>query len=342
MSILSVLGKKKKEGPVILSVETLIPEILKQNLRTITGNASEPEFVQVKFKNWQVYLSGEDNGFILKFFRSSIRSPFLVFFPSDFISKYVPSVNKKNLPPELLKFPGDLPLYLLPEESTKIATVSGSGEKAGFPEYLCSELEGKDELLWQTSGSIIFTVKFESAIIYLFLAEKENQQFNKRCLESGITLDLKDNLLSGTVSTRTDEAIKDNNDIVSRKISNQAEFLFGRFFLPRVILIGEHNAVSGFDTITWGSENVAAETGVNFFLGLTIDEKSYSINYFIPVKGESNASLTKIMQSAFKAVLPMWRKFFEVTKVEGAKQELSKVVRSCFPVASNIKTAKFQ
>ena len=196
MGILSVLSKKKKEDPIILTVKTLIPELLGQNFNKLTGNTSEIELVQIKFTNWQVYLSGEDNGYILKFFRGSTRSPFLVFFPSDFIATYLPSINGKDISSELLKFLGNLPLYLLQEEkSPGIVSVSASGEKAGFPDYICSELKGKDEVLWQTSGAEIFTVKFESVLIYLFLGEEETLKFNNRCHESGITPDLIGNLL---------------------------------------------------------------------------------------------------------------------------------------------------
>ncbi len=321
MGILSVLGKKKKEEPVILSVKTLIPELLGSNIKKITGNTSEIELVQIKFTNWQIYLSGEDNGYILKFFRSSTRSPFLVFFPSDFITTYLPSINGKDISSELLKFLGNLPLYLLQEEkSPGIDSVGASGEKAGFPEYICSELKGKDEVLWETSGVEIFTVKFESVIIYFFLVEEEILQFNNHCQESGITLDLIDNLLLNPVSIQRDEAFEDHDNILSRKISNEADFIFGRFFLPRSILLGEHSAVSGFDTINWGSDNSVPETGVNFALTFTINEKPYSINYFIPSKGESNASLAKMMQSLLKAVLPMWRRFFEISNIGGGQR----------------------
>ena len=317
MGILSILRKKKKEEPVILTVKTLIPELLGRNLKKITGNTSEIELVQIKFTNWQIYLSGEDNGYILKFFRSSTRSPFLVFFPSDFIATYLPSINGKDISSELLKFLGDLPLYLLPEEIQKKDSVGDSVEKADFPEYICSELKGKDEVLWQTSGAGIFTVKFESVLIYLFLGEEEILQFNNRCQESGITPDLIGNLLLNPVSILSNEAIEDHANIVSKEISNEAEFLFGRFFLPRSILLGEHSAISGFDNINWGSENVTAETGVSFALTFTINDKLYSINYFIAAKGESNASLTKIMQALLKAVLPVWRRFFEISNVGG-------------------------
>ncbi|MCK5199636.1 MAG: hypothetical protein KAR21_14850 [Spirochaetales bacterium] len=325
MGILSALSKKKKEEPLILSVETLIPELFRKSFKKITGNISKVELFQEKFANWQIYLTGADNGYVLKFFRSSTRSPLLVFFPSDFILKYAPSVNGKDLSSKLLKFLGDLPLYLLSEESKEIDSVIDSGSKAGLPEYVFSELKGKEELLWQTSGARIFTVKFESAHIYLFLEEAEFCQFNGICRESEITLNKIQNLSRDISFVSKDESHKGSDPPVSMGISKEADFALGRFFLPRRILLGDHNAVSGFDTVSFESEQSIAEGGIYFVLDITIHEKPFSINYFIPAKDESRDSLSGMMQSMIKAVLPVWRKFFEVIKVGGGQRSRAAV-----------------
>ncbi|MCK5197130.1 MAG: hypothetical protein KAR21_02200 [Spirochaetales bacterium] len=313
MGILSVLSKKKKEGPVILSVETLVPELLKKNFENITGEIAKIELRRVKFIHWQIYLEGEDSGFIVKFFRNSTHSPLLFFFPSDFVSKYVPSVTGKDLQSKLLQFPGLLPAYLFPEVDTEKDPVINFETNVSLPDCVCSELTGKDEVLWQTSGTGIFNITFGSASIYLFLVEKEIQQFNNYCLESEITIDLLQNLNQGPT-------LEDKENTGFDKISNQAEFLLGRFFLSRTTLIGEHNAVSGFDTISWGLEDNAAESGVNFALTFTVNGKPYNVNYFIPAEGKSKDSLSRMMQSLIKAVLPMWRRFFEITNVGGGQR----------------------
>lgn len=317
MSFLSVFNKNKKEEPVILSVETLIPELFRQNLEKITGNTPEVEIVQVKFINWQIYLTGQDSGHVLRFFRNSTRSPLSIFFPAEFISKYIPAKTGEELQSELVKLLGLLPAYLMSEIKPGVEPAGDDGEQTSLPDFICSELKGKDEVLWQTSGSRIFNIKLGSAFIYLFLAEEEVYQFNSLCLESEITFDLIQNLSQNTSSINRDETLEDEDSIVSNKISNQAEFLLGRFFLPRSILMGEHNAVSGFDEIDFESEHWLEEDGINFTLNITIDDNTYSINYFIPAKGESKASLLRMMQYLIKAVLPMWKRFFEIRKAGG-------------------------
>ncbi|MCK5342688.1 MAG: hypothetical protein KAR20_04750, partial [Candidatus Heimdallarchaeota archaeon] len=201
--------------------------------------------------------------------------------------------------------------------------VMDDGEQISLPDFVCSELKGKDEVLWQTSSSRIFNIKFESAFIYLFLAEEEVYQFNTLCMESEITFNLIQNSTQDTFFINRDGIIKGCDTRASNKISNQSEFLLGRFFLPRSILIEEHNAVSGFDTISFEQENAAEEGGINFALDITIDDNTYSINYFIPAKGESKASLSRMMQYLIKAVLPMWERFFEIRKVGGKQGGLS-------------------
>ena len=198
-----------------------------------------------------------------------------------------------------------------------IEPVRDDEEQISLPDFICSELKGKDEILWQTSGSRIFNIRFGYVFIYLFLAEEEAQQFNSLCRESEITFDLIQNLSKDIPFIKRDEIHKGNDTYASNKISNQSEFMLGRFFLPRVILIGEHYAVSGFDTISFQPGNVVEEGGINFALNITIDENSYNINYFIPAKGESKASLSRMMQYLIKAVLPMWKRFFEIRKAGG-------------------------
>ena len=317
MGILSVLSKKKKEGPVILSAETLIPELLGQNLKKINGNTPDVELVQIKFTNWQIYLTGQDSGHVLRFFRNSTRSPLSIFFPSEFISKYIPAETEKELQSKLVKLLGLLPAYLMSEIKPGVEAVRDDGEQSSLPDFICSELKGRDEVLWQTSGSKIFNIRFGTEFIYIFLAEDEAQKFNRLCRDSEITFDLIQNLTQNSPSINRDETLEFKDNIVSNEISNQSEFLLGRFFLPRTILVGEHNAVSGFDKIDFEPEQLMEEGGVNFVLNITIDEKTYSIDYFIPAKDESKASVSRIMQYLIKAVLPMWRRFFEIRKVGG-------------------------
>ncbi|MCK5200857.1 MAG: hypothetical protein KAR21_21025, partial [Spirochaetales bacterium] len=304
-------------------VETLIPELLRQNLNRINGNTSEVELVQEKFTNWQIYLAGQDSGQVLRYFRNSTRSSLLIFFPDDFISEYIPAKTGEELQSELVKFPGLLPAYLMSVIKPDIEPVRDDEEQISLPDFICSELKGKDEILWQTSGSRIFNIRFGYVFIYLFLAEEEAQQFNSLCRESEITFDLIQNLSKDIPFIKRDEIHKGNDTYASNKISNQSEFMLGRFFLPRVILIGEHYAVSGFDTISFQPGNVVEEGGINFALNITIDENSYNINYFIPAKGESKASLSRMMQYLIKAVLPMWKRFFEIRRVGGKQGGLS-------------------
>ncbi|MCK5154077.1 MAG: hypothetical protein KAQ93_06920, partial [Spirochaetales bacterium] len=134
---------------------------------------------------------------------------------------------------------------------------------------------------------------------------------NKNCMEYGITLDS---------IKETDQKVytRINFDNKLKIIENQAGFLFGRFFLPRITLMGEHSAVSGFDSALFKPEFEKKEDGVNFVLNLTIDGNIYNVNYFIPSKIESRANLSRMIQSIVKAVFSMWRKYFEIQKIGGS------------------------
>ncbi len=299
MGILSGLSKKKKTEPVVLSVELLILETLKQNLNKQAPGSLNFETEVIKSENFQTDFIQNPVGFVLRFFTDSVKAPILIFVPNNFISKYISRKNEKDK--ELLNIFGFIPKYILANIDPDIELLN----------YIGMNLKNKDEFLWDVSAYKVIKIKTGSLSCFLFIEEKTFLMFNKNCQEYGIA----PANIKGTIL----ENISSNTFINRMNLNrNQADFLFGRFILPRSCSLGEHFAVSLFDSIRFKPEFERKTDGVNFVLNLSIDENIYYVNYFIPSQTDSRANLSKMIQSLVKAVLPLWKKYFEIEKIGGS------------------------
>lgn len=297
MGIFSGLSKKKTIEPVILSVEVLISEVLKKNLENKISSTLSPVIEVMKLENFQLTFVQDPGGYVLRYFSDSLVAPLAIYVPEDFLLKYISPKNRKVPEPELVNIFGTIPGYLL-SEIDKSVDCTGS--------YLNS----RNELLWSISAYKVIKVKINSVSVFLFMDEKRFILFNKNCLESEITFNNIDQSLLKASTHEKSNKLKITED--------RANFLFGRFFLPRTLLLGDHIAVSGFDLVLIKPEYEKKEDGANFILNITIDGNIYNINYFIPSKIESRANLSRMLKSLVKAVLPMWRKYFKIQKIGGS------------------------
>ena len=308
MGILSGINKKKQIEPVILSVKLLISEILKQNLKEKSDNSISLEIEDLKFENFQITFLQKKGGYILRYFEGFVRAPLLLYIPDDFIVKYISLKNRKVPESELVNIFDRIPEYLFAEIKPDTDSVKGSVEKSNFIYCTGSFLSNKDEFLWNASAYKISQISLGSVSCFLLLEENRFIMFNNKCQENNISF----NLLKDFVEDNIVLAEFDNN---LKLAENKEDFLFGRFLLPRNTLLGEHVAVSGFDSVIFNPEFKIKEDGVNFVLNLTIDGNIYRINYFIPSKIESRDNISRMIKTIVKAVLPMWKKYFEIQKI---------------------------
>ena len=312
MGILSGLNRKKKIEQVFLSVEILVLKLLKENLKNFSTKNLNPEIEILKVENFQIDFVKEHKGFVLQYFNESIKAPLVIYIPVDFISQYIPLKYRVDPEIELLKLFSHIPEHLLSTIDQNSNFTFSSGEKPGLLNYIGSNLMSVDGFLWNISSYIIIQIKIESFSSYLFMEEKKFSMFNKNCKEYEVLLD--------SINSSNQKYTSQNEFNNKFKVTgNEAEFLIGRFFLPRIIQLGEHNAVSGIESVTYEPEFANNETGVNFVLNLSINNEIYNINFFITSKIESKDYITSMIKALVKAVLPMWRKYFEIQKVGGSK-----------------------
>ena len=312
MSILSGLSKKNKIEPVILSVERLISELLKQNIKKQSDKSLSPELEVLKFDKFQINFLEKPDGFVLRFFMGSIRTPLLIFFPDDFISKYVSLKNRKDPESELLTLFSFIPEYLLTKIEDGTEFTHNSEEKLVSSFHIGAILKSKDEFFWSISGCEIVQIRIGSVSCYLFLEEKKFLMFNKNCQDYEVSIN---NIFNPVVDYPSLKKLNNRLELTG----SHSDFLFGIFFLPRSLLLGEHRAVNGFNSVIFKPEFEYNENGVSFTLNLTIEGNIFDINYFIPSKIESRGDLTKIIQTLVKAVLPVWRKYFDIDKVGSSR-----------------------
>lgn len=311
MGIFSGFNKKKKIEPVILSVELLISMFLKQNLDRQIGSSLSLETELVNFENFQINFLQKPGGFVLKYFTGSFSAPVMIFIPDDFISKYVSQQNSKDPELELFNIFSLIPEYLLLAIKKGMTSAEGAEEKPDSLNYIGSTLKSTDEFLWNISSYKIIQINTGSLPCFLFIEEKKFLIFNKYCREYEIS------------SESLNEYKYDNfspmqfcNEV--KITGSQAEFLFGRFFLPRTVPLGAHIAVSGFTSVLVKPELKSNKDGVIFVLNLTIDDNVYTVYYLIPSKKESRAALSGMIQTIVKSILPLWRKYFVIQKVAGS------------------------
>ncbi len=311
MGIFSGLRKKKTVEPEILSVELLISELLKQNFEKYIDSSLSPETELVKFENFQIIFLQKHGGYVLRYLIGSFKAPLIIFFPDHFISKYVSPENAENPESELFNIFKLIPEFLLMDIEQGITSIDGPEGKQDSLNYIGSTLTGTDEFLWNISAYQIIQIKTGSFHCFLFIEEKRFLIFNKYCKEYEISSDSKHEYKH--------EDFSPMENCKNAKITgSQANFLFGRFFLPRTVLLGAHYAVSGFTSLLVKPELENNNDGVIFVLNLTIEGIIYNVYYLIPSKKESRAALSGMIQPIVKSVLPLWKKFFKIQKVEGS------------------------